>query len=440
MAKLAERLANWKILVGVALNLGLTACSKDLLEVQYPQMVSPVEAYTELAKLSVGIDPKMDPVLREEVMKSLKACPLFAEVSNMDKPVRVSGSNPKDYFDALIKRSPEAQLSQGILSIQIEDNTESSQLEKSQSFILADQAVSDWFPSFGIPALGTLGFPKRPEVAPKWTLRRRDTYVRSEKIQYIVRFVMYNRVAGKIIHDRIVTNTSTLLNYSRKPSLRKPKFTELVQRSVIDEVLFYACPAKELVTRRLYYVKDPDANSQQVNEGVDLAEQNRWSLAATKWNNVLVKDKKNVTAHHNLGIHYEKNGEIFQALDHFKQSRPSKTLKPDKLAPENVYDELRSKYQPRIDGLTIYPQVTFVTGGNWAFVRADVSEMREAGSYSLYRFEPVVNSETSRTTGLSIREVGVFKVSTASDRYYSGRIKEFLIDYPVRPGDFVIAE
>src|SRR4051812_42280575 len=119
--------------------LGLTACSKDLLEVQYPQMISPAEAYSELTKLAVGIDAKLDPVLREEVMKSLKACPLFTDVSAMDKPVRVSGSNPKDYFDALIKRSQQAQLSQGIMSIQIEDNSESSQLEKSQSFVLADQ-------------------------------------------------------------------------------------------------------------------------------------------------------------------------------------------------------------------------------------------------------------------------------------------------------------
>jgi hypothetical protein len=42
--------------------------------------------------------------------------------------------------------------------------------------------------------------------------------------------------------------------------------------------------------------------------------------------------------------------------------------------------------------------------------------------------------------GLSIREVGLFKVAAPSNQYYPGRIKEFLIDYPVRPGDFVIVE
>ncbi|HYX38755.1 MAG TPA: hypothetical protein VE954_37090 [Oligoflexus sp.] len=416
--------------------LGLTACSKDLLEVQYPQMISPAEAYTELTKLAVGIDGKMDPVLREEVMKGLKACPLFAEVAAMDKPVRVSGSNPKDYFDALIKRSQQAQLSQGIMSIQIEDNSESSQLEKSQAFVLADQAANDWYPSFGVPTVGSLGFPKRPEVAPKWTLRKRDTYVRAEKMQYIVRFVMYNRVAGKIVHDRIVSNTSTLLNYSRKPTLKKPKFTELVQRSVMDEIMFYACPAKDQVTRKLYYVKNPTPDGEQINEGVDLAEDNRWSLAATKWTNVLLKDKKNIIAHHNLGVHYERSGEIFQAMDHFKQARLGKAGK----LMDNVIEEIRNQYQPRVDGAAVYPQVTFVTGGNWAFVRSDDMEMVDGQTYSLYRFEPVVNSETSRTTGLSIREVGLFKVASPSTQYYPGRIKEFLIDYPVKPGDFVIVE
>jgi len=416
--------------------LGLAACSKDLVEVQYPQMVSPVEAYTELTKLAVGIDPKLDPVLREEVMKALKACPLFTDVSAMDKPVRVSRTNPKDYFDALIKRSQQAQLSQGIMSIQIEDNSESSQLEKSQAFVLADQAANDWYPSFGVPTVGSLGFPKRPEVAPKWTLRKRDTYVRAEKMQYIVRFVMYNRVGGKIIHDRIVANNSTLLNYSRKPTLKKPKFTELVQRSVMDEIMFYACPAKEQVTRRLYYVKNPNADGEQINEGVDLADENRWSLAATKWTNVLLKDKRNVVAHHNLGVHYERAGELFQAMDHFKQARFGKAGK----LMDNVIEEIRTKYQPRVDGAAVYPQVSFVTGGNWAFVRSDDMEMADGQTYSLYRFEPVVNPETSRTMGLSIREVGLFKVAAPAPQYYPGRIKEFLIDYPVKPGDFVIVE
>jgi hypothetical protein len=419
-----------------AVALSLTACSKDLLEVQYPQMISPVEAYTELTKLAVGIDSKMDPVLRDEVMKVLKACPIFTEVAAMDKPVRVSGSNPKDYFDALIKRSQQAQLSQGIMSIQIEDNSESSQLEKSQAFVLADQATNAWYPSFGIPAVGTLGFPKKPEVAPKWTLRKRDTYVRAEKLQYIVRFVMYNRVAGKIVHDHIVSNTSTLLNYSRKPTLKKPTFTGLIQRSVMDEIMFYACPAKNQVKRKLYYVKNPNPDGEQINEGVDLAEENRWPLAATKWNNVLLKDKKNAVAHHNLGVHYERSGEIFQAMDHFKQVRAGKSGK----LLDNVIDEIRTQYQPRMDGTAVYPQVSFVTGGNWAFVRSDNKGMMEGQTYSLYRFEPVVSPENSRTVGLSIREVGLFKVGSPSAQYYPGRIKEFLIDYPVKPGDFVIVE
>ncbi|WP_141734821.1 hypothetical protein [Oligoflexus tunisiensis] len=427
------RRKSW-VLGGIVL--GLTACSKDLVEVQYPQMISPVEAYTELTKLAVGIDPKLDPALRDEVMKSLKACPLFTEVAAMDKPVRVGGTNPKDYFDALIKRSQQAQLSQGIMSIQIEDNSESSQLEKSQAFVLADQAAQDWYPSFGVPAVGTLGFPKRPEVAPKMSLRKRDTYVRAEKLQFIVRFVMYNRVAGKIVHDRIVTNSSTLLNYSRKPTLKKPKFTELVQRSVMDEIMFHACPAKEQVTRRLYYVKNPNAEGEQINEGVDLADDDRWSLAATKWSNVLLKDKRNNVAHHNLGVHYERSGDIFQAMEHFRYARYGRVGK--KL--DNVIEEIRNQYQPRLDGAAIYPQVTFVTGGNWAFVRSDDMEMADGQTYSLYRFEPVVNPENSRTMGLSIREVGLFKVSAPSAQYYPGRIKEFLIDYPVKPGDFVIVE
>lgn len=421
-------------LVWICVGLG---CSKTMLEVKYPQMISSAEAYTELSKLTVALDGKLDASLRDKILASLKTCPLFTEVSSMDKPVRVSGSNPKDYFDALIKRSQQAQTAQGLMSIQIENFTENSQLEKSQSLVLTDLPNSDWFATVGLPIAGTMAFAGHPELAPAWSLKRRDTYIRSDKIQYILRFVMYNRVAGKIVHDRVVSNTSSLFNFSRNPSLKKAKFVELVQKSVIDEILFYACPAKQNVTRHIYYQKKPDPNTDQINEGADLVDQNRWNLAATKWNNVLLKDKKNALAHHNLGVHYERSGDFFQALEHFKQVRHGSFAK---IIPENVYDEIRKDYQPHQAGAALYPQVSFVTGGNWAFVRSDDLELTDVRPYSLYRLEPTVNTETSRATGLTVREVGVFKMTAQVDDLYSGRIKEFLIDYPVRPGDFLIAE
>ena len=66
--------------------------------------------------------------------------------------------------------------------------------------------------------------------------------------------------------------------------------------------------------------------------------------------------------------------------------------------------------------------------------------MQEKRNYSLYRIEPIINPDSSRTTGLAIREVGVVRVFPGNDRYYTGRLREFLFDQPVKPGDFVIAE
>ncbi|MFY7928764.1 MAG: hypothetical protein ACOVS5_07820, partial [Oligoflexus sp.] len=397
----------------------------------------PLESYTEMTKLTVGIDPKLDPELRDQILRSLRECSTFTEVTAMDKPVRVSGSNPKDYFDALIKRSPQAQTSQGIMSVQIEDNTQNSQLDKSQALVFADQPTSDWYPSYGVPILGTIGFPSLPEMAPQWKMKKRDTYVRSERSQFIVRFALYNRVSGKMVHDRLISNQSLLQNYSRKPTLKKAKFQKIVERSVIDEVMFFACPAKDLVKRKLYYMAEPDALGLMSNEGVELAEDDRWPLAATKWNNVLLKDAKHAIAHHNLGVYFERQGDVFKAIEHFKSARQGPL---SRLLPDRIYEELRSRYLPKLDGASFYPQVAFVTGGNWVYIQSPDAEMQEKRNYSLYRIEPIINPDSSRTTGLAIREVGVVRVFPGNDRYYTGRLREFLFDQPVKPGDFVIAE
>lgn len=427
-------------LVSYGLILLSSSCASDIVEVEYAQMISPIEAYGELKKLAVGIDPKIDGELKNQILSSLKSCPVFSEIAVMDKPVRVSGSNPKDYFDALIKRSETAQTAQGVLSLQLEDNTQVEQMEKSQAIQIDDQSQEDWYPSFGVPNMGTYGFPTSPEVAPLSRVKRREAFIRIDKSQYILRMVLYNRVTSKIVHDRLFNVQASLHNYSRKPSVKKDKFLKLVEQSVVNEAMFHVCPSKAKLKRQLVYAKKGDAVSKEINEGVDLASENRWGLAATKWNNALIKEPKNAFAHHNLAIHLEKQGEFFKALTHFKAAQPKspKEASTIKNFPEPVYPQIQEQYLPRFDSSQVYPQIAFVTGGSWAYVRSDGKPLPVQKRASLYRMETIVNPDSSRVTGIALREVGVIRTLASTGPYFPARIKEFLLEYPVKAGDLLI--
>jgi tetratricopeptide (TPR) repeat protein len=244
--------------------------------------------------------------------------------------------------------------------------------------------------------------------------------------------VLYNRVTGKIVHDRLISNQSSLHNYSRKPSIQKERFAKMVEKTVIEEALFHVCPSKAPVKRKIYYANKKDAATKEIDEGVDLAREDRWPLAASKWSNVLIKDPKNGVAHHNLGVQLERQGDFFKAMEHFKAAM---------LAPpmgDKIYDSIQNQYRPKLDGVILYPQISFVTGGSWAYVRSDAKALPELKRASLYRLEPVVNAESSRVNGVSLREVGLIRTWSGTGAYYPGRIREFLLEYPVKTGDLIL--
>ncbi len=416
----------------------LGSCAKDEIEVQYPQMLNTAEQYSELKKLVVAVDPKLSDTARALIQKTLQECALYeGGVQMLDKPARVSGPNPKDYFDALIKRTPSLQDAHGIITLQVEESTALSQLDKTQAMVFQDLKDINWFPSYGIPTPQTLGFPQKPEIAPEWKIKKREALVRTEKLQYIVRFVLYNRVTGKIIEDRVINSQSVLANYSRKSSLKSERFVAMVERSVLDEALFYACPARNIVKRKLHYQKHPDALGQMVNEGVDLVRENRWALAATKWTNVLLKDPKQAFALHNLAVHQERQGDFFKAWENFRLAAQAPL---SKLIPERVYDELRAAYLPAVDTAGVFPQVAFVTGGNWVYVHSTDTKLDEGRTYSVYRIEPLIPPDTSRTSGQLVREIGVVRVVGSGDLYIPARIREYVQDAPIKPGDLLIPD
>jgi hypothetical protein len=174
-----------------------------------------------------------------------------------------------------------------------------------------------------------------------------------------------------------------------------------------------------------------------VNEGVDLAKDNRWNLAITKWTNVTLKDPRHAYALHNLAVAQERQGEFFKAWENYRLAQQGPL---SKILPDKVFDELKKTYLPHTDLSGLYPQIAYLTGGNWVYLHATDLKLDEGRNYSVYRIEPLIPPDTSRTGGQMLREVGVLRVMGSSDLYLTARIREYLAESPLKPGDFLIPE
>lgn len=433
---LAPQFKNLGILAALAL--GLSHCSKTALEVSYPQMLVPAEGYSELKKLAVGIDPYLAPELRDALLKNLQSCPAFQEVVLLEKPVKISGTNPKDYLDAFIKTSEVAQAAQGILSLQIEVNKQSSSSEKSQVWVFDDKPAFDWAGSLTRPFTDSLGLATEPELTQPRRGKRREALVRSDKTQFVARFVVYNRVKGAILHDRVFSHQSQLQNFSRKSGIKKGPFLKMVEKAIVDEATFHACPVRSEVTRQLYYGQNPaDPNAAMINEGIELAKDDRWPLAASKWSNVLIKNPKQGLAQHNLAVHFERQGELLKAMEHYRKA----SLSPEAstlIAP--VYDEILKNFQAPSGQKPLYPQVAFVSGSGWVYVRSEGDKIPEKRVFSVYRIEASLAPDLLSSQGLSLKEIGRLRLQAYDKGYFTGRVREQLVDFPVKAGDFIIVD
>ncbi len=420
------------------LSIGLCACAKTSTEVSFVQQLTPTEGYSELKRLAFSIDPYLDPELRESMIAGLKTCTAFQEITVLEKPVKVSGTNPKDYLDAFIKTSEVAQNAQGILSLQIEANTQSSNTEKVQLWSFEEKPTIEWGGAASAPFLGTLGLGDMPEPNPQRRYKRRETLVRSEKTQFVVRLVVYNKLKGAVIHDRLLSSQSSLYNYSRKAGIKKNTFLKTVEKSLVKEAMFHACPSRDTVTRKLYYGKDPaDPSTPAINEGIELAMDDRWTLAAAKWTNVLIKAPKQPFALHNLGVHFERQGELLKALGQYREASMSRQAT---MLDSIVYDEILRNYQPPLGSQPLYPQVAFVNGDGWIYIRAESIKIPKKRTFSVYRIDAALTPDQLHSQGLNLREIGVIRLQSAFNGYYTGRMRDQLVDFPVRAGDFLIVD
>ncbi|SMF77914.1 hypothetical protein [Pseudobacteriovorax antillogorgiicola] len=424
----------WRNLVILLL---LSSCADKFYEVQLEGYKTPREGFTELKKLGVVMDEDFAPEFSKKLFESLKQCRNFSEVDDIKTTINMSKANSKELkelFEKTIEKDAKARTSNGILALDLSVKRVKKRLEKSTAFRFLDRKNQDWFVNYGIPAKPELGYSNQFEMAPKRKIGRKSIYIRYADYEYKIRYALYNRVTGKVAVEGIADTASTLSVFSAKPAVARKDVQDVIIASLRNRIIDKVCERQQY-KEFLYYFPSNTPAGLLINEGVDLAKQNRWKLAATKWENALAKESKNAVAHHNLGVYYEYIGDPIQAYPHYRREGRGKWAS---IVLQPRLERFLDEYQTPDFKKSFLPQIAFISAGNWVYIYANNNKLGINKKYPIFRVEMNRSETEQAVVGTHLREVGSIRVIREKNGFYVGRVRLSVVDYPILPGDFVI--
>ncbi|MFW7381874.1 MAG: hypothetical protein ACOH5I_23915 [Oligoflexus sp.] len=413
--------------------LGLS-CSKKFIDVKFSSFHLPVEGYQELSTLLVIMDQDAPVHLRGELQRQLSDCSPFAKIEFQQESLsfaQLKRDGISNFFKAYIAKNKLAQKSQGMLILDLAHQKIDNNLERSKAIQYNDEEQYLWFANHAFP--DEFGFAKRLYLAPEQKLKSQSILIRNHIYEWKFPFVFYNRVSNQVIAQDQLLQRSMLSNFSKSPALKHQDVEKKILEGMAHSLKQQVCAGTTQV-EQIYYHPKKDQAALLVNEGVDLAKENRWPLAATKWKNALLQNKNDAIAHHNMAIYLEKSGKLAEAVVHLKKAASGENqafiLKPR-------HQSFSKQYEQISDSDTILAQISFVSSGNWVHVQGFDQELSLDRSYSIYRIDAIRDRQL-KSIGTHMREVGTIRIMERTERFWLGRIEQSTVDYPIKAGDFII--
>ena len=414
----------------------LGGCAKEFQDVSYESFRLPSEGFKEVSNLGVIFDTEMPADLREDFIKTLNQCKPYKSViplADLLKFNNLKNADYKAYFEKFIKNQRKAQPANALLAIDVVAVKQDNNLEKSTAYRYYDRKEMQWYANYGIPSPIKLGFADDLELGPERKIAKKAMYIRNRVYTYQLKFVMYSRVQNELLFEDEVANTTLLSNYSRRPAIRKQKLEKVMTEGLAQQLAKRIC-TEQNQAEKLYYETRSRSQKENINQGVELAEQGRWKLAAQKWENVLLKDKDNAIANHNLGIHFERAGQPLKAAEYFRAAE--KDL-PAEIIKQPRWQRFLNEYRKRPSLPDLMPQIGFISAGNWVYIYPNGGDYKKNAIFSVYRVEPLLDQKFV-SNGSKLREVGLIRVVEELNELWVGRVLQATVEYPVLPGDFLL--
>ena len=410
-----------------------TSCASEYLEVEFMSSTVPVDKLKELKVFGFAKPLGLSQGHKKYFLQKLKNCPQYEEVRELQARLNLSFKNPNTLQQSLkaTTKIPQVAKVNGFVDIQVKKDSQNSKLTPERLVKLYDLGGFRWVDGQGVPAKPHFGFHGVTEIGYRTRSKLASVYERHNQFKLNLLFVMYNRVLKKIILTKNFQIRASLNTYSKSAAISKEQIRDSLTKSMLDQVSFFACPSLGEVERKLFYDHSEQAD-QKINQGIEDADDERWDLAASKWNDVLSKKKNQKHALHNLGVYYEKMGNIPEAAKHY-----NKIVSPSREGIGGSFFELLNRFQSPLSKRKLFPTIIGVSGGNWIYIDGRATRLRIGRLYSVFMLRKKFHPDENSLTDVDLTEVGKIRVTGKRGSVYIGRVVEYLEHYTVSEGQFL---
>ncbi|MEZ4742960.1 MAG: hypothetical protein R3B45_11015 [Bdellovibrionota bacterium] len=293
-----------------------------------------------------------------------------------------------------------------------------------------------WAPTYGIWPYNSYGFTGESEISPVGKTAVRDVGLNMRHYEVSIHFTLYNKVLKKIITDGVYEANADVKNYSSEADDIGRNVRQYMTQGILDRIIATTCPETYQVERVLYARGTNDKVDGFIQQGLELAAGGRWEHAASKWKNAILEDKNNALAFHNLGIYYEKKGELTKASEFFDQAEEKNYWK---LIEQNRFQKTLEEFVPKLDLAQLQPRVISVRGGRWVSIAGKLGrKFKLRKNYPVVRVEQKINKPNFNNEGLVYTEVGRVQVIQKRGRLILAKIIEFVEDKGIQNGDIIL--
>lgn len=270
--------------------------------------------------------------------------------------------------------------------------------------------------------------------------------LRTLNVTLAIRFVLYSRSADRIVHDQTREAAFSIEQYTPRPLYTPGEVISLLTRGLVDRTLDIIAPKRTNVTRRLLA---PGGSREElrkdqilVREGFDHAvDENNWFKAAGKWRQAILANKKNPHAHLDLGIYYEKAGDIRKAIEEYNKAKMFAPKRPEPGQWVSYLLDATDMHHPSLQLKSLLPRVIAVTSHHRVILAGGHPTWAKAGYlYPLYRVSPIRPRGSGKSTpsiGVKLVEIGQIQITSRSRDLIHGRLTQIRESKGARAGDLI---
>jgi tetratricopeptide (TPR) repeat protein len=424
--------------VAVVAALG-SACSGRVEEaVAYDVYRVPPSEFKGMSFLGVAKPKDLDGKHVQTLTAALSKCGQYQKVNALGKTFALeSGDREKvqKKLKADIASYQDARYVHGVLVIEPLKRTFKTDTASVKYVAVKEGVDHSWYESAGYTADLSSGLLVTDEIAPKMQFAERRVQQKQASVDLSVRITLYNKANDAIVFDRVTRASAALATYSTSPKLSIKALEAELWDEIMARAQRFACPKVARVERQLLAEGSETKADLLIQQGIEIVDDSGdWGKAADMWKKAVLIDKQAAFAYHNLGVYYERRGDLPAAMEEFEKAK----RRGGKSTPKQ-YDVSLVNYRPKLDPVALEPRIYAAGGAGWVTITGGRKAALGVGrTYSVYRLRRA--GEDFRFDGVALTEVGKVTIVKAEPPFMLARVTQFLDPQRVEAGDVLVVD